>query len=205
MVLCEEIVTGATCSSAGDLKDPPVVKWKYTSGLIPRDINTVGMPLRNTTQVWNGTGPSVPPIIIGSQKIEGPRQPIIPQEVSNAKPLDAYINKIPAKHRDPTPSWSKLIGSKKITNKSSTNVYARGRMNLGSDIVLFKSPNFMDFGLSSVDATDELGSVYIPSTRIGRPTDGSNWLPPGHCISEAISDIVSGTKAKNHYSLKSGF
>ena len=131
------------------------------------------MPLRTTTQVWTGTGPSAPPISIGRQKIEGPRWSIIPQEVSNAKPRDASINRNLAQYRDPTPSWSKAIGSKKITNEIA-KVYGRGQMNFRSDTVLSESPNFMYFGLLSVNTTNELGSILIPTTRSASPTDGSN-------------------------------
>ena len=115
-VLHKEIVTGAMRSDVGVLKDPPVVNWKDGSGPIPRDRNNVVIPPRTTKPVWNGTGTSVPPISRGIQNIEGPRRPIITQEVRNAEPLNASINIIPSKHRDLTPSWSKAIVSK-ITKK----------------------------------------------------------------------------------------
>ena len=50
-VLHKEIVTGATCSAAGVLKDPSVVNWKDTGGTIPVDTNTFGIPPITTTQV----------------------------------------------------------------------------------------------------------------------------------------------------------
>ena len=78
-VLRKEIVTGATHSAAGVLKDFQVVNWKDTGGTITVDRNTVGRPPRTTTQVRTGTRPSFPPINIGSQKNEGPRRSIIPQ------------------------------------------------------------------------------------------------------------------------------
>ena len=78
-------------------------------------------------------------------------------------------------------------------------------MNFASDTVLSKIPNFMDFGLTSVDTTDELGSVFASTTRIGSATHGSDCLPRIHCISEATEDRVSETKAKNHYNFKSEF
>ena len=78
-------------------------------------------------------------------------------------------------------------------------------MNFGSDTVFSKSPNLMDLGLLSVNTTDELGSVFVPTTRIGKPAGGSNWIPSQHDISEDIADKVSETKAKNHYNLKSEF
>ena len=78
-------------------------------------------------------------------------------------------------------------------------------MKFGSDNVLSKSPNFMDFGLSSVNTTDELGSLFLATTKIRRPTDGSNWILPVHDSSEATADKVIRAKANNHYNLKSEF
>ena len=78
LVLFKDIVTGATHSSAVVLKDRLVLNWKDTGRTIPVERNTSGIPPRTTTQVCNGTGHSVPPIRIGSQKIEGPRWYIIP-------------------------------------------------------------------------------------------------------------------------------
>ena len=136
--------------------------------------------------------------------MEGPRRPIIPQEVRNDELINASINIIPSKHRDPTPTWSKVIG-RKLNNESISDVYARCRMNLVRDTVLFESPNFMDFGLSSIDTTDELGSVFASTTRIVLVTHGYDLIPSVRYIIEATSDRVSGTKAKNHYNFKSEY
>ena len=78
-------------------------------------------------------------------------------------------------------------------------------MNLGSETVLSKSPDFMDFGLTPVNKNDELGSFFVPTDRVGRSTDGSNWLPIGNNISEDTADKVSGNKAKNNYNFKSEY
>ena len=103
-VLRNKIITGATRSAAVVLKYPLVLNWKDTSETIPVDRNTVGIPPITTTQVWPGTGPSFPPIRIGSHKIEGPRQSIITYELSNAESLETSFDRVPAKHRYPTPS-----------------------------------------------------------------------------------------------------
>ena len=79
----------------------------------------------------------------------------------NAEPLDASINRIPAKHRDLAPSLSKVTGSKTFTNKIA-DVYARVWMDFGSDTVLSESPNFMDFRLSSINTIDGLGYFLCP-------------------------------------------
>ena len=191
-------------SAARVFKDPPVINLKEKCGTNPWYRNTVLLPSRATTPVWIGTGPSLPPISIRIQEIEGIRRSIIPQEVRNSEPLDASINRISSKHRDLVPNWSKLIG-RKFTNESSADVYARCRVNLASDTVLSESPNFMDLGLSSVDTTDELGSVFSPTTRIGLATHGYNWILHIHRISEATADRVSGKKSKHNYDFKSDF
>ena len=120
---------------------------------------------RATTPVRTGTGISVPTIIIGSQNIEDTRRPIINQEVGSAEPLDASINKVPSKYKDPTPIWSKAIG-RKFTNKSSADVYTHGQMSFASDTVLSESRNFMDLGMSSDNTTHGLGSVFAPTIKI---------------------------------------
>ena len=172
--------------------------------VFPRDRNTVGIPPRATTPVQTGTGPSAPLISIWSQKMQGLRRPIITQEVRNDDPLVASIIIITSKHRDPMPIWSKLIVSK-TANESSANVYVQCWINLASDTVLSKSPNFIDLRLSSVDATDELGSVFASTTRIGLATHGSGWLLYSRFISETTADRLIGTKEKNHYNFKSKF
>ena len=164
---------GATRSAAGVLKYLSVVNRKETGGKITVDRDTVVIPPRTSNQVWTGIGPSFPLISIGSHKIEGPRRSIIPQEVRNADTINASINRFPAEHRNPTPGWSKLIGSKKISNESA-DVYALVRMNFGSETFLSKSPNFINCGLSSVNKTNELGFVFVPTTIIVRPTHVSN-------------------------------
>ena len=154
-----------------------------------------------TTPVQIGTGPSVPPISISSQEMEGPRRSIGPQEVRDAKPLDASITRIYYKHRYHKPTWSRLI-SIKFSDESSTNVYARSRMNFTSDTVLYKIQKFMYLGISSVHTSDELRSIFSPKNRIGRLTHGSNWLLCIHCISEVTADIVSGAESKYNYNYK---
>ena len=180
-------------SAARVFKDPPVINLKEKCGTNPWYRNTVLLPSRATTPVWIGTGPSLPPISIRIQEIEGIRRSIIPQEVRNNEPIDTSINRIFSKHRKPAPSCSKVVGSK-YSNRFSAGVYARCQMNLASDTVLSGIPNFMDSGLSSVDTIYEFASVFTPTTRVGSATHGSNRLPHSHCISEATSDRLRGTK-----------
>ena len=141
-------------------------------------------PSRLTTPVCIGAVPYISPTNIRSQEIENTRRSIVPQEVRNTEPFDTSINGISAKHRDPTPTWSKVIG-RKLSEKSSAYIYLCCRTNLTRDAVLTESPNFMNPGLLYVQTLDELSSIFIPTTRIRRQRDGSNWLPTGHRQDEA--------------------
>ena len=78
-------------------------------------------------------------------------------------------------------------------------------MNLMRDAVLAKSPKFVNLGISSVHTSDELGSVFIPATRIGTPMDGSNYLLPGHRIGEVTADIVSRSVSEQYYNANAYF
>ena len=141
---------------------------------------------------------------MGSQEIGSPSGSIGPQEVRDVQPLDTPINVIYTKHREPAQNFSKVI-SRKLSDKSSADVYLRCRTNLTRDDVFTESPNFMNLGLSSVHTSDELGSVLFPNARIGRPVDRSNWIPPGHLIGEVTTDIVSRTRSEQNYISKNDF
>ena len=161
------------CSAVHVFKDPPVVNWKDTDGTIPRDRNTIVMLLRATTPVWIGTGPLIFQTSMGIQYIGSPRRFIGTQEIRNSKPLETTIIGITAKHKEPEPTWSKII-SRKFSKKSNADVNFHCQINLTRDTILTESPNFMGLGISYVHTTNELGSVFIPTTTIGSPMHGSN-------------------------------
>ena len=78
-------------------------------------------------------------------------------------------------------------------------------MNLTCDAILTEIPNFVNLGISSVHTSDELRSVFIPNTTIGTPTDGSNWLLPGHRIGNVKADIVIMMGSEQDYNAKTDF
>ena len=188
-ILSKEIVTDAARSAAHLLQTPADVSRNGMDGNTPWDGNTAIRSTMLTSPVRIGGSTTVYPTNTGSQDIIIPRGSIGPQEVRDDQPLDTSINGIYFKHRDPAPTWSKVIG-RKFSDESSFDVYSRCRMNLTSDAILTKIPNFMNMGLSSIHTSDELGSVFIHTTRIIILTDGSNWILPGHRINEVTADKV---------------
>ena len=188
-IISKEIITDAARSAAHIFWNPTDIRWNSTDGTTPRERNTAIGSNRLTTPVRIGGGTTGSPIRTGRKDIISLRGSIGPQWSRDAQPLDTYINGIYYEHRDPAPTWSEVIGHK-FTNKSSADVNLRCRMNLTRDAVLTKIPNFMNMGLSSVPTLDELGSIFIRTTITVMPADGSNCIPPGHCIGKFTVDRV---------------
>ena len=125
-------------------------------------------------------------------------------EVRNAQPFHTSINGNSSKNGDPTSTFSKVIVHE-LSDDFSADVYFRCWVNFTHDAVLTEIPNFMNMGLSSVHTSDEPRSLSIPTTRIRRPTDRYNCLPPGHIIGEVTADRMSRTGSEQIYSSKTDF
>ena len=168
-VLLEEIITGAATSAALVFKYPPVVIWKVASKPIPIDMNTAGVSPRSTTQVLTSTGTSTPPIRIRSQDIGIPGVSIGPQKFRNAHPLIYFLLNMGTL----CPFSVRWSVAKQSLTKSPTSTRAK-RMDFGSKYVLSESPNFLDFGMSPANTPDTFKSIIVPTTRVGRLTNGSD-------------------------------
>ena len=96
------------------------------------------------------------------------------------------------------PIFSKVIGNETFPEEIS-DVYTRKSMDLGSNEVVAENPNFMDCRLLPANTTDKLKSVIVPTTRVERFTNGSNWLTSRHDIEEVTVEIVSEAKAYIDY------
>ena len=63
----------------------------------------------------------------------------------------------------------------------------------------------MNLGHPAVHALDELSSFSTSATRVGRPTDGSNWSASGHVFVEYTAVGLSGMRSDQNYSYITGF
>ena len=65
---------------------------------------------------------------------------------------------------------------------------------------------FVELGLSTVDALDKGAGLWNPATRVGRPMDVDHWSVPDHIFGEttAVGDAVSA-KSDYDYNCKAGF
>ena len=185
-------------------RTPADISRYGTDGTNPRDGNTVIGSTRLTSPVRIGGSTTGSPSRTENQDNISPRGSICNQCIRDAQPLDTSINGIYSEHMDSAPIFRKVIG-RKFKGESSANVNSRCRINFGSDAVLTESPNFVNLGLASVHTPDKLGSVFIPTTRIGMQTDGSNWLPTSNCIGEVTLDKVSRTGSEQDYNVKTDF
>ena len=111
----------------------------------------------------------------GTQGIISPRHSIIAKRARNAEPFDAPINRFLAENGHSTSIFRKLIGLETVPGESA-DVYVHKRMDFASSSVIYKSPNFIDLGLSHANTTDKLKSVFAPTIRVEGLTDISDWL-----------------------------
>ena len=60
-------------------------------------------------------------------------------------------------------------------------------MNLAADPINILEPQFMDLGISTIGVLDKGASIFIPNTRVGKPTDVPHWSAPNHIFGKAIA------------------
>ena len=180
-MLLKEIVTDAVCSGARIFRNPREVSRTGRDRSTPQDVNTAVATSRLTLQIPNFISTSNSPTRTGTQDISIPRRSIITQKGRNSKPLDAPVNQFPAVYGHPRPIFSKVISPKTFT-KESADIYALKMMDFGSNPVVSKSSNFMDYRLSLVNTTDKLKSVIGPTNRVEKLTNGADWLAYKHGI-----------------------
>ena len=78
-------------------------------------------------------------------------------------------------------------------------------MNLTRDAVLTETPNFLNVGLLYIHTPYGLRFVFIPTTRVRTPRDGSKLLLPGHRIGEVTLDRVIRMGSEQDYNSKNDF
>ena len=132
------------------------------------------------------------------------RGPTVPVEVRNAQPFHTSINGNSSQNENHMPTFSKLIG-RKLSDNSRSDIYLHCWVNFTCDAVVTKIPNFMNLGLSDIHTLDEFGSFSIPANRIVWPNNGSNWIHPGHLVSEVIAAIMSRTRSEQNHISKTDF
>ena len=92
----------------------------------------------------------------------------------------------------------------KLSESSNRDIYTLYWLNLLADPVNIPAPQFVDLGISTIDALSKGASLWTPATRVGRSTDATYWIAPDHIFGRttAIGDSVS---AKSDYKYKTDF
>ena len=73
-----------------------------------------------------------------------------------------------------------------------------------SDYLNIPVAQFVDLVLSTINTLDKSASIWIPATRVGRPTDVAHGSAPGH-IFEKFTEVRDKMSAKSDYSYKTDF
>ena len=109
-----------------------------------------------------------------------------------------------AEDRGLKPIFSKVVGCK-FAEDSSVEVNSCCGMNFRSSAVFTPNTKSINLGITSINTTDKIGSVSVPTTRVGMKMGSSDWIRHGHGIEEATVDRESKTRANIDYILKSDF
>ena len=168
------IVTDVAYSGARVFRNPRDVIQTGRDGTTPQNGNTSIRSPRLNYSVLVGGGTTASPTIMGIQDIISPKGPTSYVEVRNALIFNTSVNGNLDKNGNHTSISSKVI-VQELSNYSSTNVYSHCRVKFTSNAVGTEAPDFVHLGLPAVNVGNELRSFVTPTTRVGRPMDGSNW------------------------------
>ena len=137
-----------------------------------------------------------------SPEIYNIRQSATPDLIKSNK-LDTSIDWQFTNNLVATPIFTEVIYDK-LTDSSIRDLYTRCQMNLTEYSVNIPEPQFVDLGLSTINALDKGASIWTPTTRFGRPTYVNHCSAPDHNFGKttATGDAVS---AKSDYNYKNDF
>ena len=79
-------------------------------------------------------------------------------------------------------------------------IYLQFWVDFMNNVVRTKAPHFVDLGLLSINALDEVNIFGTPPIRIIRPKYGPNWSVPDHVFGEATAVETSTTRPEQYYS-----
>ena len=77
----------------------------------------------------------------------------------------------------------------KLSDSFIQDIYMRCWMNLTEDPINISVLQFVDLGLSTMNAMDKGTSIWTPATRVGRPTYVSHWRALDHIFLEKIQRL----------------
>ena len=117
--------------------------------------------------------------------------------------LDTYIDGKFTNNLVAPPIFTEVICDK-LSGSSIRDIYMRCYMNLAADPVNIPVPQFVDLGLSNIDALDKGASLWTPTIRVGRPMDISYWNAPGYIFVKTIA-VGDSVSEKSDYNYKNDF
>ena len=132
-------------------------------------------------------------------EINNIRQSTTP-DLRKSNKLDTSIDQQFTNNLVAPPIFTELFCDK-ISNIYSWDLFTRFWMNPAAYPVNIPAPQFVDLGISTINALDKGASICTPSTRVGRPTDVAHWSSLDRTFGKttAVGDAVS---AKSDYNYK---
>ena len=74
-----------------------------------------------------------------------------------------------------------------------------------ADPVQILTSQFVDLGISAIDAMNKVSGISTPATIIQRPTYGAHFIAPNHIFGGTTAVVVSKAKSYYGYNYKTVF
>ena len=199
-----EFIRDTSCSSAWVFRNPRHVRRTDRDGTSPGKCDfAVWSPGDNRKVLIGGIKVSSTMGHSGILEFLNRRQYTSPSVSRNTQKFDALVHDNLANERDSTSIFSKLLGQE-LSDILSADIYLRCWMDFTSNAVGTEAPNFVNFDLLAIQASDEFNAFGTPATRVRRPADGSHWSALGQVFGESTAVGMSGTRSEQKYDYKTG-
>ena len=166
------VIADAARSSAHVLHTPGNVRRTGRGGTTPGNTpHAVRPPQENWPVLIGGTTVSPKCDIMGSQGIFNKHVSNGSAEIVDTQNVDTSIDGNLAENGDSTPISSNVIRQALYRGSSA---YLRCRVDFKSNDVGTETPDFLHLGLPAFNESDEINPIGTPTTRVRRPTYGSN-------------------------------
>ena len=128
----------------------------------------------------NGTSAAPPSSGLWSPIIGNIRQSTSPN-FRNSYELNAAVDRKFSNYPIVLAVSTQVFGGE-LSDSSSRDINTQFMVNLATESVNSVAPQFVNCGLSDIDALNKVAGVWIPSTRIRRYTDVTPWIAADNTV-----------------------
>ena len=176
--VAKKIFVDATSGNVCTDKTPGKISRTGVNGTTPENIvNAYAIRKSYSPAFIEIIETTSPPYGLNASQEIGNKRKSTSQDRRNFNKLDTSID---GKFTDNlvAPPILTEVNSEKLSHSSSQDLYTLCRTNLAADTVNIPAPQFVNFGLSTINTLDRIASLWNPATIVGNPTDVAHGSAP---------------------------